>query len=211
VPGLCVFTEDAENLALDADVGGGGVDGRHLGVRGLQANHAAFAVEAFEGSVGAVDERDDDLAFACGAGALDKNIVSGDDVLVAHGVTAHLQGKDFAVADDVAEGDAFGGFDRLNGLTGCDAAQKRQAVRAFFAAASGEDVDGTAAVVGALEKTLVLEVGDVLVHGGEGAEAQPAGDLLVRRGVAVLLGEAGEKVDDLFLPSRNCHAHDCSE
>jgi hypothetical protein len=25
------------------------------------------------------------------------------------------------------------------------------------------------------------------------------------------LGEAGQKVDDLFLPPRNCHAHDCSE
>jgi len=48
---LCVFAEDAENLALDADVGGRGVDGGHLGVRGLEADHAAFTVEALEGGV----------------------------------------------------------------------------------------------------------------------------------------------------------------
>jgi len=41
-----------------------GVDGGHLGVRGLEADHAAFTVEALEGGVGAVDEGDDDLAFA---------------------------------------------------------------------------------------------------------------------------------------------------
>ena len=29
---LRVFAEDAEDLALDADVGGGGVDGGHLGL-----------------------------------------------------------------------------------------------------------------------------------------------------------------------------------
>jgi len=65
-----VLAEDAENLALDADVGSRGVDGSHFCVGGLQADHAAFAVEAFESSVCAVNERNDDLALAGGAGAL---------------------------------------------------------------------------------------------------------------------------------------------
>jgi hypothetical protein len=208
---LCVFAEDAENLALDADVGGGGVDGRHFGVGGLQADHAAFAVEALEGGVGAVDEGDDDLAFTGGAGALDQDVVAGDDMLVAHGVAAYFEGEDLAVADDVREGDALRRFDGLYGLAGGDAAQEWQAVGALFTTADGKDVDGAAAIVGALEEALVLQISDVFVHGGEGAEAQTAGDLLVGRGVAVLLSEAGEEVDDLFLPSRNCHAHDCSE
>jgi len=208
---LCVFAEDAENFALDADVGGRGVDGGHLGVGGLQADHAAFAVKALEGGVGAVDEGDDDLAFAGGAGALNQDVVSGDDVLVAHGVTAYFEGEDFAVADDVRQRDALCGFDGFDGLAGCDAAQQGQAIGALFAAADGEHVDRTAAVVGALKQTFVLQIGDVLVHGGEGAEAQSAGDLLVGRGVAVLLGEAGQEVDDLFLPPRDCHADDCSE
>ena len=129
---LCVFTEDAENFALDADVGGGGIDGGHLGVGGLQADHAAFAVEALEGGVGAVDEGDDDLAFAGGAGALDQDVVAGDDVLVAHGVAAHLEGEDLAVADDVRERDAFGGFDGFDGLAGGDAAHERAGDRSLF-------------------------------------------------------------------------------
>src|ERR1700677_1345723 len=58
----------------------------------------------------------------------------------------------------------------------------------------------------ALQETLVLEVGDVFMHGGERAETEATGDLLVGRGVAILLGEAGQEVDDLFLPTCNCHA-----
>lgn len=57
----------------------------------------------------------------------------------------------------------------------------------------------------ALQQALVLQVGDVFVDGGEGTEAETGGDLFVRRGVAVLLSEAGEKVDDLFLPSCDSH------
>jgi len=62
-----------------------------------------------------------------------------------------------------------------------------------------------------LEEALVLKIGDVLVDGSEGAETQAAGDLLVGRRVAILLGEAGEEVDNLFLSPCNCHADDCSE
>lgn len=65
-----VFAEDAEDFALNADVGGGGVDRSHFVVGGLQADHAALAIEALEGGVGAVDEGDDNLALASGAGAL---------------------------------------------------------------------------------------------------------------------------------------------
>lgn len=125
---LCVLSEYAENLALDADIRGRGVDGRHLGIGGLEADHAAFPVEALEGCVGAVDESDDDLALACGAGALDENIVAGDDVLIAHGVASYLEGEDFAIANDVREGDALCALDCFDGLAGGDAAEQRQTV-----------------------------------------------------------------------------------
>ena len=203
---LSVFPQDAENFALDADVGSRRVDRRHFGVGGLEADHAAFAIETLKGGIGAIDEGHDDLAFARGAGPLNQNVIAGDDVLVTHGVAAHFKGKDLPVADDIRQRDAFSGFDRFDRLAGGDAAHQRQAIRAFFAAANGEDINRTAAVVGALEQTFVLEIGDVLVHGGKRAEAEAAGDLLVGRGVAVLLSEVGEKVDDLFLPTRDCHA-----
>ncbi len=209
--GSGVFTEDAEDFALNADVCGRGVDGGHLVVRGLESDHAAFAVEALEGGVGAVDQGDDDLAFAGGASAFDEDVVAGDDVFVAHGVAAYFEGEDLAVSDDVAEGDALGGLDGLDGFAGGDAAEKRQAIGAFFAAADGKDVDGAAAVVRSLQQAFVLEVGDVFMHGGERAEAEAAGDLLVGGRVAVLLGEVREEVDDLFLPTRDSHAPDCSE
>jgi len=132
-------------------------------------------------------------------------------VLVAHGVAADLKGEDLAVADDVAERDALGGLDGLDWPAGSDAAQQRETIRAFFAGADGEDIDGAAAVVSALEEALILQVGDVLVYGGQGAETQTTGDLLVRRRVSILLREAGEEVDDLFLAPCDSHADDCSE
>src|SRR6516162_10223689 len=118
--GSGVFAKDAENLALDGDAGGRRVDGGHFGVGGLKANHAALTVEALKGGVGAVDEGDDDLALAGGAGAFDEDVVAGDDVLIAHGVSPDLESEDLAVADDVVEGDAFGSFDGLDGFAGGD-------------------------------------------------------------------------------------------
>jgi len=201
-----VFAEDTEDLALDGDAGGRGKDRGHLGVGGLEANHAALAVEALKGGVGAVDEGDDDLAFAGGAGALDEDVVAGDDVLVAHGVTANFEGKDLAVADDVTEGDAFSGLDCFNRLACGDATEQRETIGASTAAACGKDVDGAAAIVRTLEETFVLQISDVLVHSGKRTEAQAAGNLLIRRGVSVLLREAGEEVENLFLSPRDSHA-----
>jgi hypothetical protein len=201
-----VFTEDAEDLALDGDACGGGEDGSHLGVGGLETDHISLAVEALEGGIRAVDQSDDDLAFAGGAGTLDEDVVAGDDVFVAHGVAANLEGEDLAVADDVAEGDAFSGFNGLDGLAGGDAAEQRETISATAAAAGGENVNGAAAIVRSLEQAFVLQIGDVLVHGGERTKSKAAGNLLIRRGVPVLMCEAGEKVEDLFLPPRDSHA-----
>ncbi len=200
-----VFTQDAEDLALDADIGGGRVDGSHLGIGGLEADHGALAIEALEGGVGAVDKGDDNLSLAGGVSAFDEDVVSGDDVLVAHGVATDFECEDFAVADDIGQRDALGGLDGLDGLSGGDASQQRQAVSTFFAGAGWQDVDRATAIVGALQQTFILQVGDVLMDGGERAEAEAGGDLLVGRGVAVLLRKAGEEVDDLFLPSCDSH------
>ena len=73
---LGVFAEDAQDFALDADVCCGGVDGGHLAVGGLESDHGALAVEALESGVCAVDEGDDDLAFAGGAGSFHEHIIS---------------------------------------------------------------------------------------------------------------------------------------
>jgi hypothetical protein len=203
--GSGVFANDTEDLALNAYVGCWRIDGSHLGIGGLEADHAAFAVEAFEGGVGAVDERDDYLAFAGGACALDEDVVSGDDVFVTHGVSAHFKSEDLPIADDIAEGDGFRGLDGFDGLTGSDPSHQGESLEAFLRGARWQDVDRSAAIVGSLEKPFVLQVGDVFMNGCEGVESETSGDLFVRRRVTVLLGEAGEEVDDFFLPSGNCH------
>ena len=174
-----VLAEHAEDFALDADVLGGGVNRFHLTVRGLEADEGAFAVEALEGGVGAIDQGNDDLAFAGGTGALDQDVVTGDDVFVAHGVALDFEGVDLAAANYVAQRDCFGGFDGFDGLTGGDAAEEWKAVHDFARGALGDDVDGAAAVVRALEEAFGLEIGDVLMDGGEGAEAEAGSDLLV--------------------------------
>jgi hypothetical protein len=56
-----------------------------------------------------------------------------------------------------------------------------------------------------LQKAFVLQVGNVLVDGGQRAKAQPAGDLLIRRRIAIFLGEAGQEVDDFLLSTCNGH------
>lgn len=123
-----IFAENAEDFTLDVDIGCRGIDRSHLRVGGLEANHTAFAVEALEGRIGAVDERDDDLAFSRGSGSLDQDVVARDDVLIAHGVATDLEGEDLTVADDVAERDALCAFNGFYGFAGGDAAQEGQSV-----------------------------------------------------------------------------------
>jgi len=77
-------------------------------------------------------------------------------MLVAHGIAADLEGEDLTVADYVAKRDALCGFDGFDRLAGGDAAQERQTIGAFFAGTDGENVDGAAAIVSALEEALVL-------------------------------------------------------
>ena len=186
-----VFTENSQDLSLNCDVGSGGVDGCHLGVGGLEPDHAAFAIKALQGGVGAVDQCDHDFSLASGASSLDEDVIAGDDVFIAHGVASHFEREDLSVSDDISERDGFGGFNGFDGASGGDASKKREAFKAFFAGSRRQYVDRAASVVGALQQTLVLEIRDVFVDCGEGVEAQTGCDLLIGRGVSVLLGEPG--------------------
>jgi len=203
---LCVLSEDAENLALDADIGGLSVDGSHFLVGGLQADEVALSVEAFEGGIRTVDECDDDFAFAGSAGALDEDVISGDDVLVPHGISADFEGINLTVANDIAEGDGFCMLDGFNGFAGSDAAHEGETVHDLAGGTLRQNINGSAAVVGTLQQALGLQIGDVFMNRGQGAKAEAGGNLLIGRGVAVAGSEAGEKVENLFLPAGYGHA-----
>ncbi len=185
-----VFAEDAEDPSLDRDLGGGDHDRIHLGVGGLEADDGAFAVIALEGGFRTADEGDDDLARAGRAGALDEDEVAVEDVLVAHGLAADLEGEDVAIADDVGQGDGLGNLDGFDGIAGGDASGEGEAIDTAAFGAGRQNIERAAAIVRAGEQALVLQVGDVLVDGGDGAEIEAAGDFFERRGIAVSLDES---------------------
>ena len=151
---------------MNPDIACRSEDWGHLRIGGLQANHVSFTIEAFEGSICAINEGDDDLSLAGGARAFDEDVVARDDVLVPHGVAPDLKGEDLAISDDVAEGDALSGLNGLDRLTGGDSSHQWKPVDTLFRGARGEDVDGAAAVVCALEETFVLEIRDMFMDGG---------------------------------------------
>src|SRR5437016_6537999 len=54
-------------------------------------------------------------------------------------------------------------------------------------------------VITAANEALAFERGDVLVHRGQGSQAQSAGDLLEAGRVAVLIHEIDQEIEDFFL------------
>ena len=152
-----------------------------------------------------MDEGYDDLALAGRAGSLDKDVVAVDDVFVAHGVTADLKGEDIAVADHVVERDALLRLHGFNREAGGDAAGKGELDAGASAGTRRQQVDGATAVVHTVEQPFFLEVGDVLVHGGQALEAHAARDLFEGGGVAVAGHKRLQKVDNLFLPTGDSH------
>lgn len=168
---LSVLPEDAQYFALNTDAGCRSIDGSHLRVGRLKPNHTALAVEALQGGIAAVDEGYDNLSFAGGAGSLYKDVVAGDNVLIAHGITTDFQGKDFAVADNVSERDALCSFNGFYGLPCGNTAEERQAIGTLLPRAGREDIDRATSVVRSLQQAFVLQICDVFVNGGEGTQA----------------------------------------
>ena len=141
-----------------------------------------------------------------GAGTFDENVVSADDVLVAHGVAADFECEDIFIAHDVVQRDTLGVLDSLDRQTGGDAAHKGQALAGAGSGTDGYDIDRAAAVVDTVEQTLLFEIGDVLVDGGQGLQVESARDLFKRRRVAVAGDERLQKIENFFLSSCDCHA-----
>ena len=50
-----------------------------------------------------MNQRHHNFALAGGTGSLHQDIVSADDMLIAHGIAADLEGKDIAIAYDIVE------------------------------------------------------------------------------------------------------------
>ena len=76
-------------------------------LEGCRRTVIALGVKALQRGLGSAHQRHHDLSLARRACALDQHIIAVDDVLVAHGVAAHFEGKDIAIADHVMQRDAL--------------------------------------------------------------------------------------------------------
>ena len=169
------------------------------GFAGCRRMCALLAIELLQRDVGAVEQRDHHLAVVGGAAILDDDVVAVADLLVDHRVALDAQDVGVALADEIfGHRDRFAADDRFDRPAGGDIAEQRQFDRAA-AEARRDQLDRAAAVPGALDEALFLQVGEVLVDRGERREAEAAADFLEARRVAVLLDEIVEVVEDLPL------------
>jgi hypothetical protein len=74
-----------------------------------------------------------------------------------------------------------------------------------------QQIDRAAAIVVAGEQALFLQVGNVLMHGGQGIQAHGFLDLFKRRGVSLLHHEARNEVVELALTPSDRHARSIGE
>src|SRR4051812_27585921 len=87
-----IFPNDADDDALDLDIGFVDVDRGHGLVGGLEPDPAVlFAVELLHGGMRAPDQRDDGFSVARGRAAMNHDEVPVGDVLIDHRAPAHLQ------------------------------------------------------------------------------------------------------------------------
>ena len=109
-----VSAQNTQNTTLDSYLRERNVNRFHLSVGRLQPDHGPFNVVPLQGGLTAAHESDDNLPLARSAGVLYQHIIAIHDVLVAHGIPAHLECKNLAVSNDVTQRDAFVGLRRFD-------------------------------------------------------------------------------------------------
>src|SRR6266487_1993840 len=193
-----VCPDDAYHHALDHDVALVDPQRRHGGVRGLEPDPPArLTIEPLDRGARAVHQRDHRLA------------VVGLVALVDHRLTAYLQHVAAAAAGDqlVGHRDRVRAADRLDRRAGGHQAVQRQIGGAGLATRR-HDLDAATLVVSAADVPLALEVGEMLVHRGEGAEREPFRDLLEARRVTLRADLGRDEVQDFALTA--CERHNVS-
>src|SRR6266550_594846 len=204
---LLIFPDDADHDALDDDVALVEPQRLHLVVRRLQPDPpAGLAVEPLHRGPFTMDERNHGLTGVGLVAFLNDDVVAVLDVLVDHGVAAHLQ--DVAAAaprqELVRHGDRLITRDRFDGCARSDQPEQRQLGGAGLALGR-DDFDRPALVVRAPDVAFALEIGEVLVNRRERLEAELAGNFLEAGGVPLLFDVLSDVVQDLALAPRHRH------
>ena len=169
------------------------------GLAGCSRMRPGLAIELLQGDVGAADEGDHHLAVVGRAAILDDHEIAVANLLVHHRVALDAQDVGVLLADQILrDGDRFVGRDGLDRRAGRDVAEQRQFDRPV-ARAGRQQFHRSAAIPGAADAALFLEVGQVLVDGRQRRQAEPAPNFLEAGRVALLLDEIPEVVENLAL------------
>src|SRR5467141_831309 len=202
-----VFPDDADHDALDDYIALVDAQRLHRVIGRLQSDPATWlAIVTFDRGALAVDQRDDGLSGLGLVPLLNDDVIAVLDVLVDHGVAAHLQHVAAAAARQelVRDGNRLVAGDGLDRMAGGNESEERQLGRPGLPFGR-DDLDGPALVVGAPDVAFALEIGEVLVHRRQGLESELLGDFLEAGGVPLLFDVLGDVIEDLALASRDWH------
>src|SRR6266511_415827 len=203
-----VLPDDADHDALDHDVALVHPQRGHRRVRRLEADPTAgFTIELFDCGARPLHQGYHRLAVVGLVALVHDDEVAVLDVLVDHRLAADLEDVAAAATRDelVGHRDGVPAGDRLDRRPGGDEPEQRQLRRAGLTL-GGCDLDRATFVVRPVDVALALQVGEMLVHRGEGAEVEPPGDFLEAWSVALLRDVPGDEVEDLALTTGERHA-----
>src|ERR1700683_2245381 len=101
-------------------------DGGHLRVRRLEPDLSArFAVKTLHRGLVLSDERHNDLPGVGHLGLFYNDVITIENVIVAHGFAAHLQNVCVLSAGEISQRDCFAVLYRFQGPSGRDASRQR--------------------------------------------------------------------------------------
>src|SRR5215467_2735220 len=123
-PGVCicvlelVLAQHPDDSSLYLYGSCGNDDWFHPRIRRLQSDFVAFAIQAFEGSISACDQRHNDVPVVSDLSLLNEHIIAIENVLILHGVAAYLEYEGIFRAGEVRQRDAFWSFYGFDWLAG---------------------------------------------------------------------------------------------
>src|SRR5258705_3628229 len=174
----------------------------HCRIGRLQAHAPVLPIELLQRDIRAAEECDNHFPVVGGFAVLDDDEFAIADVLVNHRIALDAQHIGVALARQrFRNGDGFAAGHRFNRRAGGDEAKKRELERATSCTRRHE-LDRSAPVPGAANKTFLLQVGQMLVDRRERRQVEATSDFLQAWRIAVVLNELVQVVEDFTLPFR---------
>ena len=161
---------------------------------------APFSRYSFlQGHFGSAEQGDHHFTVLGGLSIFNNHEISVADLLLDHRIPAHAQHVRVPLADEIfGHRNRFASGNRFNGCSRGHVAQERKLERSC-ARVHRYQLDGTAAIPRASDESLLLEVRQMLVHRCQRGQAEAPPDFLEAGGVAVLLDEVVQVIEDFPL------------